>query len=129
MAHEASGRNRNVASRVGWGLFLLGACGALAGLLAGFGIARNVHRSMLQISLPVRDMAGRLNEVVGPINVTTDTDWSQLDDVLRTLADKTADVVRHLQESQQQSLRNEQLAAVGRLAAGLATSCAIRSCQ
>ena len=84
---------------------------------------------MLQISLPVRDMAGRLNEVVGPINVTTDTDWSQLDDVLRTLADKTADVVRHLQESQQQSLRNEQLAAVGRLAAGLATSCAIRSCQ
>ena len=36
------------------------------------------------------------------------------------LSDKTADVVRRLQESQQKSLRREQLAAVGQLAAGLA---------
>ncbi len=119
-AQAASDHNKEVSRGVGLGLLLLGVCGAMAGLLAGFGIARNVHRSMLQISLPVRDMAGRLNEVVGPINVTTNTDLSELDDVLRTLADKTADVVRHLQDSQKQSLRNEQLAAVGRLAAGLA---------
>jgi signal transduction histidine kinase len=75
---------------------------------------------MLQISLPVHDMAGRLNEVVGPINVTVNTELSGLDEVLRTLADKTADVVQHLQESQQQAVRNEQLAAIGRLGAGLA---------
>jgi signal transduction histidine kinase len=113
-------RNQEIAQRIGLGLLLLGICGSGAGLLTGFAMARSVHRSMLQISLPVHDMAGRLNEVVGPINVTVNTKLSGLDEVLRTLADKTADVVQHLQESQQQAMRNEQLAAIGRLGAGLA---------
>jgi signal transduction histidine kinase len=112
--------NQTVADRMGVGLFLLGACGAAAGLLAGYGIARGVHHSLVQLRVPVRNMAGKLNEVVGPITVSSDADLSELDGALRTLAKKTAEVVRRLQESQQQSLRREQLAAVGQLAAGLA---------
>jgi hypothetical protein len=34
-------------------------------------IARSVHRSLVEISIPVQDMAGRLNEVVGPIQVAS----------------------------------------------------------
>ncbi len=120
VASEMSRQNRLIADRIGIGLLLLGVCGAVAGLLVGFGIARSVHRSLVEISIPVQDMAGRLNEVVGPIQVASNTDLSQLDDALRMLSDKTADVVRRLQESQQKSLRREQLAAVGQLAAGLA---------
>lgn len=37
-----SNRNRVVAERVGLGLLTLGFCGAVAGLLAGFGVARNL---------------------------------------------------------------------------------------
>jgi signal transduction histidine kinase len=120
LASEMSRQNRLVAKRIGIGLLLLGVCGAVAGLLFGFGIARSVHRSLVEISIPVQDMAGRLNAVVGPIQVASNADLSQLDDALRMLSDKTADVVQRLQESQRKSLRREQLAAVGQLAAGLA---------
>ena len=120
LATQSSRENQAIARRIGVGLLLLGVCGAVAGLLIGFGIARSVHRSMVEISVPVRDMAGRLNEVVGPIHVSSDTDFSRLDGSLRMLADKTTDVVRQLQENQRQALRHEQLAAVGQLAAGLA---------
>ena len=119
-ARVTSRRNQTVAQRIGLGLLLLGVCGAVAGLLLGFGVARRVHRSLVEISVPVRDIAGRLNEVVGPIKVSSNTGLVHLDDSLRALADKTADVVRRLQESQKESARNEQLAAVGQLAAGLA---------
>ena len=117
---STSRQNLAVAERVGLGLLLLGVCGAVAGLLTGFGVARSVHRSLVEISLPVRDIAGRLNEVVGPITISSNTDLLELDDSLRTLAEKTADVVQRLQQSQQQSIRHDQLAAVGQLAAGLA---------
>jgi len=119
-ARDTSRRNLEVARRIGVALFLLGVCGAAAGLLIGFGIARGVHRSLVEISVPVRDIAGRLNEVVGPITVSSDADLSGLDSALRVLADKTGDVVQRLQTSQYQTLRSEQLAAVGQLAAGLA---------
>jgi signal transduction histidine kinase len=120
LASETSRQNQLLAKRIGIGLLMLGICGAAAGMLFGFGIARSIHRSLVQISIPVQDMAGRLNEVVGPIVVQANTDLSGLDDSLRMLSEKTADVVRRLQDSQHQSLKREQLAAVGQLAAGLA---------
>ncbi len=120
MATHTSSQNQELADRIGTGLLLLGVCGAVAGVLIGFGMARGVHRSLVEISVPVRDIAGQLNEVVGPIKVSSNTDLSELDGALRVLADKTADVVKRLQESQRETLRSEQLAAVGQLAAGLA---------
>lgn len=120
LAKETSRQNIAIARRIGHGLLLLGVCGAVAGLLMGLGIARRVHRTLVEISVPVHNIAGQLNEVVGPIQVSSNVALSQLDDSLRMLADKTADVVRRLQESQQETLRHEQLAAVGQLAAGLA---------
>jgi signal transduction histidine kinase len=120
LASETSLQNIAIARRIGHGLLLLGVCGAVAGLLMGLGIARRVHRTLVEISVPVHNIAGQLNEVVGPIQVSSNVALSQLDDSLRMLADKTADVVQRLQESQRETLRHEQLAAVGQLAAGLA---------
>ena len=45
---EASQRNQAIADRMGLGLLLLGACGAVAGLVAGYGIARSVYRSLVE---------------------------------------------------------------------------------
>lgn len=119
-AIASSQRNRTVASRIGIGILLLGICGSVSGLLAGYGIARAINRSVMQLSVPVRDMAGELDQVVGPITVSSDADLTELEEAMQTLSSKTADVVRSLQESHRQTMRAEQLAAVGQLAAGMA---------
>lgn len=116
----SSRRNQAAASRIGLGFSLLGTCGAAGGLLAGYGIARALNRKVVQLSAPVRDMADELDQVVGPVVVSSDADLAELGGALRELSAKTADLVRSLQESQRQTIRAEQLAAVGQLAAGLA---------
>ncbi len=115
-----SERNKVIADRVGLGLLLLGACGAAAGLLAGFGIARGVSRSIVQLSLPIQDTAGMLNEVVGPITVATGASLGELESILRAIAKETSAMVKRLQDAQRKELRSEQMAAIGQLAAGLA---------
>lgn len=47
-AMRHSDRSRNVADQIGLGLLALGTCGAVAGLLGGFGIARGIAAKMEQ---------------------------------------------------------------------------------
>lgn len=117
---RASQRNQTLADRMGMGLLLLGTCGAVAGLLAGYGIARGIHRSLAQLTVPVRDATGRLNEVVGPVTVSEGESFEELESSLQGMADRIGEVVRRLQESQLAAARAQQLAAMGQLAAGLA---------
>lgn len=116
----ASEQNQTMPSRVALGLLLLGTCGSIAGLVAGFGIARGVSRSIAQLSVPIRDAAGKLNEVVGPITLSRDWDIDSLEAVLRTVANEIGTVVARLEVSRREILRAEQLAALGQMAAGLA---------
>lgn len=115
-----SERGQALANRMVLGLLLLGTCGPMAGLLAGFAIARKISRSLLQLSVPVRDAAGKLNEVVGPIEVSTGRDIEDIEATLHVLTHRVVTVVEQLQQSQREVLRSEQLAAVGQLAAGVA---------
>jgi signal transduction histidine kinase len=117
---QASAESQVMARRVVLGLLLLGTCGAGAGLLAGFSLAHRVSRSLVQLSVPIRDVAGKLNEVVGPITLAAGWSLEELKVVLSNMANQVADVVARLQQSQREVLRSEQLAAVGQLAAGLA---------
>lgn len=117
---SSSEQNQTLAERLVLGLLLLGTCGAVAGLVAGYGMARGIGRSILQLHVPIRDVAGKLNEVVGPISVSADPGFEDLELVLQTVATRVATVVEQLQESQRTALRAEQLAAVGQLAAGIA---------
>lgn len=120
LAKQTSNQNRILSDRMVLGLLLLGTCGAVAGLLGGYGIARGVSRSLVQLSVPIRDAAGKLNEVVGPITVAAGSDLKEMEGTLRSMAVHIGQVVAQLQESQQSVLRAEQLSALGRLAAGLA---------
>ncbi len=113
-------RNQQTSDRVALGLLLLGVCGCVAGVLAGFGVARGIRRAFVQLQVPVRDASGKLAEVVGPIHVAAAGDMDQFDASLRALAGRVASVVDRLQESQQELLRREQMTAVGQLAAGMA---------
>jgi signal transduction histidine kinase len=117
---EIARENQDLAERLVLGLLLLGTCGAGAGLLAGYGIARGISRSLVQLSVPVRDAAGKLSEVVGPITLSAGGGLAELEGTLRKMAWQIGTVVERLQQSQREVLRAEQLAAVGQLAAGMA---------
>ena len=75
--------NQVFADRLVWGLLLLGTCGSGAGLLAGFAFARTFKRSLVQLSVPIRDAAGQLDAVVGPVTLPTGGDLPDLEGVLR----------------------------------------------
>lgn len=113
-------QNKAMAERLALALLLLGTCGAIAGIVAGYGAARGISRSVLQLSLPIRDVAGKLDRVVGPVDITTDPTFADLETVLQTLSAKVGAVVEQLQARHREVIRADQLAAVGQLAAGLA---------
>jgi signal transduction histidine kinase len=117
---DSSRDNQRTATHTVRGLLLLAVCGPLSGLLAGFGIARGVSRSIVRLSVPVRDAAGKLNEIVGPITCSARWSLEELEGVLHNIADQIGIVIARLQQSQREVLRAEQLAALGQLAAGMA---------
>jgi len=118
--NETSEQSERWADLMGLGLLLLGTCGSVAGLLAGFGIARGISRSIVQLSVPVHGAAGKLNEVVGPITLSTGGGFEELEQALENMADHVGAVVERLEQRERELLRGEQLAAVGQLAAGVA---------
>ncbi|HEX7446620.1 MAG TPA: ATP-binding protein [Pirellulales bacterium] len=113
-------QSQAAADRMGLGFLLLGLCGSAAGLLAGFGIARGISRSIVQLSVPVHGAAGKLNEVVGPITLSTGGGFDELERALQNMADHIGTVVERLEQREREVMRSEQLAAVGQLAAGVA---------
>jgi signal transduction histidine kinase len=112
--------NQAFANRLMFGLLLTGVCGSGAGLAAGLGFARTFNRRLIQLSVPVRDAAGRLDPVVGPITFAASPNLRELENVLRTIAARIGAVVERLRESERQALQAEHLAAVGQMAAGMA---------
>ncbi len=112
--------NQFFATRLVYGLLLLGICGSGAGLVGGFGFARGFSRSLMQLSVPIRDAAGRLDEVVGPVTFEGG-DLQQMESGLR--ANRRPHRSRRrsaLRRSEHEALRAEQFAAAGQMAAGMA---------
>ncbi len=116
----SSEKNQAMADRVAWGLWLLGVCGAVAGLVAGFGIARGISHSIVNLYVPIRAASGRLEEVIGPVDIAPAKGIEHLDEILRSMANQVGTVVDRLQQSQHEVLHAEQMSALGQLAAGLA---------
>jgi signal transduction histidine kinase len=116
---QSIAQNQVFADRLVYGLLTLGICGSGAGLAAGFGFARGLGRSLIQLSVPIRAAAGQLDEVVGPLTFTG-ADIPQLEGVLRQIADRIGAVVERLRQSEREALRAEQLAALGQMAAAMA---------
>jgi signal transduction histidine kinase len=118
--YKSGDYNLGMAGRIALILALLAACGSAAGLVAGVGIARSVTRSIVKLYVPVRVASGRLEEVIGPVDVVPAAGIESLDVLLHKMADQVGTVVDRLQQSQLEVLRAEQMAALGHLAAGLA---------
>ena len=109
-----------MADRTALGLLLLGICGPVSGLFAGYGIAREVHRSIVRLSVAVSDTAGKLEAVVGPLTLSKRVSLEELEVALHAIAKRVGSVVERLQQSQKDAQRSQQLATLGQLAAGFA---------
>jgi two-component system sensor histidine kinase HydH len=98
----------------------LGVAGPLSGLLAGFGIARGLSRSIYQLSVRVQDMARHLDQKVASVTLPADGDLQHLDEQMQYVVQRVEEAAQNLQRHQREMLRAEQLAAVGQLAASVA---------
>jgi signal transduction histidine kinase len=117
-------------------LLLIGLGGPVGGLLCGYGIVRGLTRSITRLSVRVRDVVERLEEPkpsastpepldnqdidLGSVTVAAEGDLGALDVQLQQVLRRVEEVTERLQRQHRDILRAEQLAAVGRLAAGVA---------
>ena len=112
--------SRVTAQYVRTGFLLLGITGSVAGLLVGVGLARAVNRSIVQLDVSVRGVAGKLNEVNNTVVISRFADFAGIETGIRHMEHEITQVVERLQQRESELLRSEQLAIVGQLAAGLA---------
>lgn len=119
-ADRAHLANLQTSTQMTEAFLLLGVCGGLAGLVAGIGITRGLRRKILNLDISVRGTADKLQEVVGPVRVSTTGGLGGLEIGLKEVESQVAVIVERLQQREKESLRNQKLAAIGQLAAGLA---------
>ena len=118
---ESSRREAALQSRrLAWTLVGTGVFGALAAMMAGYGLARAISRSLIQVRIPMLDVAGKLSEVAGDVVVSTRLDLSDLGPALERISREVQLVVEQLQVRHREMLHAEQLATAGQLAAGIA---------
>jgi signal transduction histidine kinase len=112
--------HERVLRRLAWGMGGVGALGAFAGLVLGFGVARALSRSIHRLQVRIRDAAGKLAHATLPeIVFIGEGGFEGLHDQIDRLTSRIEQVVQQLQEREYEVLRAEQLAAVGQLAAGV----------
>jgi signal transduction histidine kinase len=117
---ESDRENRRIVDRLTWGLLGVGIGAPLAGLLLGYVMARRLHHSIYQLSVRIRDAAGRLSGELRPVTVEGDGDLPALNRQMQGIIEEIERIFQRLQQREREVLRAEQLAAVGQVAAGVA---------
>src|SRR5262249_18672801 len=108
-------QNRAFGSALLWGLLAMGLGGPLGGLALGYTVARRLNHSIAELSVRVRDAAGRLNRELGSVIVEESWGLAELHRHLQHVIKEIERVVNQLQQREHEVLRAEQLAAVGQV--------------
>lgn len=116
---ESSATHERQLDHLVWGMALVGVLGGIAGAIFGYGMARALLRSMHQLRVQLRDVAGRLDPSLTEIVVTRTGDFGDLHSDIDQLRERIETTLATLHERESEVLRAEQLAAVGQLAAGV----------
>jgi signal transduction histidine kinase len=117
---QSQGEHNRTLQWMAWGLVGVGTLGSLAGLLLGYGVARGLRQSIHRLQVSVRAAADKLGQDLPAVVMPDPGDLDGLNEQMRRLAGQVEQVVLQLQQREREVLRAEQLAAVGRLAAGVA---------
>jgi signal transduction histidine kinase len=117
---KSEAEHRESIKQMLWGLAAVGSLGSLMGLVLGYGVARGLRHSLCQMSVWVRDAAGKLGQELPAVSLTTDGDLHHLREQMQGVVRDIEQMVCKLQDREREVLRAEQLSAVGQLAAGAA---------
>jgi signal transduction histidine kinase len=117
---QADRDNRTIINHLQWGMLAVGLGGPLCGLVLGYAVARSLRGSIYQLSVGIRDAAGRLSRELGSVTVTEEGDLPELQQQMRGIIEEIGRVIGQLEQREREVLRAEQLAAVGQVAAGVA---------
>ncbi|MEJ2108725.1 MAG: ATP-binding protein [Acidobacteriota bacterium] len=109
-----------MANRIALALLLLGLSAGILGFAVGYGVARRVRRSMVQLGEPLRAAVDALESRKGSGKISAQINFKDLETMLHKVTNKAGEVVEQLRERQHEVIRADQMAAVGQLAAGLA---------
>src|SRR5262245_27487667 len=101
-----------------WGLAVFGGLGSAAGLVLGLGLARGLRQTIHRFLVRVQGAADLLGQELPVVECQREGD--PLDDGAEDLIRRVERVVVELQQREREVQRADQLAAVGRLAAGMA---------
>jgi signal transduction histidine kinase len=112
--------NKAIVNPLLWGITGLGVGGSFFGLVIGYSMARRLRHSIAQLSISIRDAAGRLNRELGSVTLKEEGDLPALQLQMQGLIQEISRTVEQLQQREHEILRAEQLAAVGQIAAGVA---------
>jgi two-component system sensor histidine kinase HydH len=112
--------NRGIVTTLKWVLLAVGLGAPLGGLLLGYAVARSLRHSIYQLSVGIRDAAGRLNRELGSVTLEEEGDFPGLHRQMQEVVAEIERVIEQLQQREREVLRAEQLAAVGQVAAGVA---------
>ncbi len=120
LIQESDRENQNIVRILYWGLLAVGVGAPLSGLLLGYSVAQSLRHSIYQLSVGIRDAAGRLNRELGSVTLEEEGDLPDLHRQLQGVLAEIERIVDQLQQREREVLRAEQLAAVGQVAAGVA---------
>jgi signal transduction histidine kinase len=117
---DSDRQNRFIVLILKWVLLLVGLGAPVSGLLLGYAVARNLHRSIYQLRVRVRDAAGRLNRELGSVTLQEKGDLPGLHQQLQGVIEEIERAIGQLQQREREMLHAEQLTALGQVAAGVA---------
>jgi signal transduction histidine kinase len=117
---ESAQVHRQTLRLMAWGLAGVGGVGSLGGLLLGYGMARSLRRSLHRLRVHVQDAASMLAPDVLTVELNENVGLDGLQAQMQGLVRQIEQVVQQLHQREREVRRAEQLAAVGRLAAGVA---------
>jgi two-component system sensor histidine kinase HydH len=119
--NDTAEESARAAGRTQTQMVLLGIVGALGGLVGGFGVAWVLSRSITRLSVRLQDVHAQLDHEVASLRLTAEGGNLQtMERQVATILKRVQEVVSQIQRQEGESLRAEQLAAVGQLAASIA---------
>lgn len=102
-------------------MILVGLIGSAGGLVGGFGVAWGFSRSITRLNVRLQDVHAHLDHEVASLRLTAEGGNLQtMERQLKAILKRVQEVVSQVQRQEGESLRAEQLAAVGQLAASIA---------
>lgn len=116
---QASQTNQQLARRLSIGLVAVGLFGSIGGLLGGWVIAAAVRRALLESEMQLLLTAEQLDQALHPTGREGKPSASTADPLTRFHVSVAA-ILQRLRDTQRDALRAEQLAWMGRMAAGIA---------